>query len=469
MPTLVGGNKLKSLTINDSPGYFSFAPDIVFSENPTQLRLWHLSLKIDDSVNHYSLEEFRDLITIKNGIIKVPLSRLNKNIQYGHYKLFLEKRGTDSIKCDFVFSVLPETSIKFDREFYKPNIAKNNKGNLQINSPFSINFTPTLSTQVVNVNTKNECIIKFESCCEIVAGELTYQIKGRVFTFSVKISVPSLRWEENNSRTWKYNVKELWYEDISSLSIFIPIENVRKTILYINNREQQSISNISDKTAIFDLTNFRDSFRENKRSVQELFIEFPERKDIAPILLSRIRTRWEVSNIKVKQETNEDKRILQISWDEKGRAINKVINFWDITSEIKILSIALEDNIRESVIEKPWMLFSWVYRIQFSELDLWGTTVSKMPESGEVNTTDILIGDFDETFVNIMKHGIQVAFLTDDRNSNLYCIYSAPAPLITKIEQVKGTDIEIEYRGLFYQTSADGTLVPISTNLLDFL
>ena len=100
-----------------------------------------------------------------------------------------------------------------------------------------------------------------------------------------------------------------------------------------------------------------------------------------------------------------------------------------------------------------------VYRIQFSELDLWGTTVSKMPESGEVNTTDILIGDFDETFVNIMKHGIQVAFLTDDRNSNLYCIYSAPAPLITKIEQVKGTDIEIEYRGLFYQTSADGTLV----------
>ena len=154
LPTLVGGNKLKSLTINDSPGYFSFAPDIVFSENPTQLRLWHLSLKIDDSVNHYSLEEFRDLITIKNGIIKVPLSRLNKNIQYGHYKLFLEKRGTDSIKCDFVFSVLPETSIKFDREFYKPNIAKNNKGNLQINSPFSINFTPTLSTQVVNVNTK---------------------------------------------------------------------------------------------------------------------------------------------------------------------------------------------------------------------------------------------------------------------------------------------------------------------------
>ena len=92
-----------------------------------------------------------------------------------------------------------------------------------------------------------------------------------------------------------------------------------------------------------------------------------------------------------------------------------------------------------------------------------------MPESGEVNTTDILIGDFDETFVNIMKQGIQVAFLTDDRNSNLYCIYSAPAPLITKIEQVKGTDIEIEYRGLFYQTSADGTLVPISTNPVRFL
>lgn len=478
MPTLIGANKLKFLKINDSPVYLTFAPDIVFSEEPTQLRLWHLSLKIDDSVNYYPLEELINLITIKNGIIKLPLSKLNTNTQYGHYKLLLEKRGTDSIKCDFAFSVLPETSIKFDKEFYKPSdkefyepsIEKNNRGNLQICSPFDINFTPALPTQIAKNNTRGECIIEFEPCCKTIDGELTYLIEERTFTFSSKIVVPSIRWRENNSRIWNYDIKELWHEDISSLSIFIPIENVKKVILYINNREQQSISNISNKTAIFDITNFRDSFRENKGAVQEIFIEFPERKDIAPFSLAKVRTRWEVSNVEVKQKINKDKRIIEISWDEKGRTGDKVINFWDIASETEILSIALENSSREVVIERTVdVIPTGVYRIQFSELNPWKTTISVMPESGEINTVDVLIGDSDEKFTDIIQHGIRIAFLSDDKNTKLYCIYPSQAPLITKIEKVKGSEIETEYQGLFNHVSADGKLAPIATNPVRFL
>lgn len=59
-------------------------------------------------------------------------------------------------------------------------------------------------------------------------------------------------------------------------------------------------------------------------------------------MLNRVRTRWEVSEIKVNHEIEDNKRILRISWEEKGKATNKAIAVWDIHSNTKFFDIELE-------------------------------------------------------------------------------------------------------------------------------
>mgnify|MGYP001393281573 CR=1 FL=1 len=185
-------------------------------------------------------------------------------------------------------------------------------------------------------------------------------------------------------------------------------------------------------------------------------------------MLNRVRTRWEVSEIKVNHEIEDNKRILRISWEEKGKATNKAIAVWDIHSNTKFFDIELGSDTREVVVVKSLENFpDGDYRIQFYELDIWGTTVAIMPESGEDNTADVQIGVFVETIDNVIKHGIRLAFLTDDKNKNLYCAF--PSPLIKDIQPIKGTEIETEYQGWFYHVNTDGLLSPILTNPVRFI
>lgn len=469
-PALIGQNKLHNITINDAPVYMDFPPEIIFSEKIMQLRLWSLILKKGEVEEHFVLDKVTDLIVINNEIIRIPLSRFNNGGKYGSYRLILEKRGVGGIKYEFSFSILPNTYFKFDKEFYEPYepSSPKNSATLRIKSTYPIDFTPVFPDNMEVHKSKNACIVRFIPNNETISGELTYSIEERRITYPIKISVPAIRWKYDSSEMWSYETKELWHEDIENLSVFIPIDNISKVVLFINNREQQSTSNVLNKITAFNLSTYKDSFRENKKSVQDVFIEFPEKKDLATILLNRVRTRWEVSEIKVNHEIEDNKRILRISWEEKGKATNKAIAVWDIHSNTKFFDIELGSDTREVVVVKSLENFpDGDYRIQFYELDIWGTTVAIMPESGEDNTADVQIGVFVETIDNVIKHGIRLAFLTDDKNKNLYCAF--PSPLIKDIQPIKGTEIETEYQGWFYHVNTDGLLSPILTNPVRFI
>ncbi|MFY9312470.1 MAG: hypothetical protein WBJ82_09345 [Tepidanaerobacteraceae bacterium] len=467
-PTLIGQNMLRNITIKNSPVYLDSPPEIIFSEAAMQLRLWQLILKVDEIEKYYLLDDLTGLKEVKDDIIRLPLSKLTNN-KFGTYQLFLEKRGVGGYKCEFEFSVLPNTSFEFDKEFYEPNYS-NKRCSLQIKSSYSILFAPLSSSYIVEAKTNKECIVKLTPDRDTIAGDLSYQIRGSNLTFPIRISIPAIGYMYDDSESWNYEIQELWHEDIENLRVFIPIDNISKVVLYINDREQESIASIANKIATFDLAIFKDTFRENKKSVQELFIEFPERRDLTAILLNRIRTRWEVSDVSIKQDVVEKKRILIISWEEKGKAANRAIVFWEISSGAKLFEFKLEDDTHEFVIEKPLDDFpDGAYRIQFLEIDPWETAVSIMPESDEINTSDVLIGEITVPIDKIIQHGIRVAFFSDDQNGNLYTVYPANAPLINDIKQIKGEDIEAEYQGMFYQVNEDGELLPMPTNPVRFM
>ena len=158
----------------------------------------------------------------------------------------MEKRGVGGIKYEFSFSILPNTYFKFDKEFYEPYepSSPKNSATLRIKSTYPIDITPVFPDNMEVHKSKNACIVRFIPNNETISGELTYSIEERRITYPIKISVPAIRWKYDSSEMWSYETKELWHEDIENLSVFIPIDNISKVVLFINNREQQSTSNV---------------------------------------------------------------------------------------------------------------------------------------------------------------------------------------------------------------------------------
>lgn len=114
-------------------------------------------------------------------------------------------------------------------------------------------FAPLSSSYIVEAKTNKECIVKLTPDRDTIAGDLSYQIRGSNLTFPIRISIPAIGYMYDDSESWNYEIQELWHEDIENLRVFIPIDNISKVVLYINDREQESIASIANKIATFDL------------------------------------------------------------------------------------------------------------------------------------------------------------------------------------------------------------------------
>ncbi|MDK2836594.1 MAG: hypothetical protein PWP21_1371 [Thermosediminibacterales bacterium] len=486
-PGLIGGKKLSYCNVEDSMAYVEDPPDIIFHiENKNRLRLWRISIKHKQtnqlsSTKYYNLDELRDKILIKDKIVKVPLKTLLKN-KYGFYTISIQRRRIISLVEKFSFAFIPDLKIKFDKNIYVPCVKKFPEAYLKITSSCSFNFQPNPPAQKIKQD-KNSCEIKTKISKSEISGNLAYDLTDKRIILPLNIKIPSISWKietsgEKEKFSWSSIVKKIWHEDIfdsssAVLKIKIPEGFADIATLTLNDNDQKSSSKVKGNQVVYDLKKFGDTLRESNTPLQKFYLSFPNRDEIDALPILYIRTKWEVKDIEVHQELQDEKRKIEIRWEEKGKARNRILRLWNLrkseNNDYEPMKLKIKEGQNSLMIikERVDMLPLGCYRIQFDTENLWGSTYSRLPQKNQLNTKDVFIGTKTEVIDAIKTSGIKLTKLEDEKGKQYNLDPEYPF-FIQEIEEAPEFKNEERFKGNLYFLGPDGRKISMKTNPVSF-
>lgn len=459
--TLVGGGLISSFTSSLQPVYIEELPYLLFSiDDPSKLRLWSLTISRfsgTEDLLEKSLFSLEDLVeeNLYNGLVNLSLRNI-LNKAYGIYSLELSNRGRKRRSFSLSFAFMPSVEVLFDKEFIPPAIENEDCENhliLSSNTPYTFYPDPPNGVDSGSGRETSSCKVLFPFSERMVTGKISFIIDGENLTFPLEITVPTIRYSflfESSNRLndipqWHFQHHEFWHEDImkaqtTNLIVYCPLALGRRTALVLNNSDEQVLGKRNnDDTFSFRLQSFSDSLKESDMAVHSFSLSFLDRKDLSPVGLFQLRTRWEVTNLVVHQDLQDAGRILNLKWEQKGKPVHQpLIRFWHVTGrneENLIRELEIVEGIPSTKFFASYHDFpEGHYLVHFAEVNPWGAVETSKPLELDQNVFKIKLTSSRQAIIDkILEYGLRLK-LVEDRQKRESIELTEPTHLIKDIK-----------------------------------
>lgn len=408
---LQGGEKYPLIYCEDVPVYQQ-APEILYCPwqdmNPYAMTDWKLVVKkgYRNPVICYSsrLDQLPpDGVAVVNNYMQIKLSHptlLGVQPQ-GRYDLQL--RGPGWERYTFTIIAIPNLDFGFEPQccwpiettdslikltFFVPEQAT-----MDVDAPAAIMDREDEVYEIVIVQEENQ-----------ITGQLHLQCGEEQDDIPLAIEIPKIRWrvqgqDEERYAAWQDKMQELWIGELHSspeiyLETEIPAGLGSYVELGLDTGQMVPGVRTRNNTLRFKLLNFIDSLHDGE-SIHVFALKIYGRGRIIRDegSLFSVRCRWEVVNIESFLENHQGQDFLQIKWEEKGEATDRVLYLWRV--------------------EQPWLLpYKWQisegvwhllinltdagvdngpYLLHFDTEDPWGQYTEPSFPADAINTSPIII------------------------------------------------------------------------------
>ncbi len=351
-PILCGGQVLRGCHSEEEDIYVGEPPSIrIPIESDAEIKGWIISiLKDSDSTlaesKYYRLSDLEEILNIdvNEGICKIPLSneKCVGESPVGKFTVRLKNDGRHIDKW-FSFCVVPHLKVEFDKNIYLPYEADSSQVYLRLEVFEQTEFKPRNPARII-YHKGSSYRIETNALEDAIQGILRYLFKDYLISMPITIEIPRLTWRldglPNNEYSSESNrIEEIWFGDLDkaeeSLSLIVSMPSFihGQGQLSLHNSEQKPEVKITEGKARFDLLRFSDTLRTDDQPLKSFQLTvFGSETSIENVELFKVRTRWEVEEIKCIQSFSEGKINLQISWKkEHGKAeAQRVVRLWRI-------------------------------------------------------------------------------------------------------------------------------------------
>lgn len=212
------------------------------------------------------------------------------------------------------------------------------------------------------------------------------------------IEVPKIRWRiqglhEQHLGNWLASLEEIWigdWRDAKELRLIVstPQHISGYARLTLGGTQHSYDAVIKSGMVNFNLLPFNDTLVRGP-TLQQFklsLVDSIKKELLVDIIILRVRTKWEVKNVKMIQKEQDGKFTLMLVWDEYGKMSNRVIRFWSIYRpwEGLVTEITVPDDLHEIQIDETAvdMMTPGLYLAEFSVDDPWAgsQTTPSFPE-----------------------------------------------------------------------------------------
>ncbi len=360
-----------------------------------------------DESKHYRLTD-EEILSIdeKENVFKILLSdeKYMGKTPVGRFTVRL-RNNVRHIDKSFSFCVVPHLTIGFDKDIYLPCKSDTSQVYLRLGVSDQMEFESQSPAKIIDCKDRSYRI-ETASSKHNIHGILRYPLSDSdLITIPITIGIPRLAWRLDGLPGNKYSsesnrIEELWIGDLEeageSLSLIVSMPSFihGQGQLSLCNSEQGSEAKITEGKAIFNILRFSDTLKSSDESLQTFELTVPDSEtSIDHVPLFRIRTIWEVEDLKCEISMKDEARILNIWWDEQGKAENRVVRLWGLKSgekihEEQIMKDSFSVTIAKSIKDIP----DGRYLIQIAEEDPWSVTEIQFPGENAPNTRVVCIG-----------------------------------------------------------------------------
>ena len=458
-PQLLSGETLEQINSNGAPLYLDQLPNLVFSvKGKEEIPFYGLRLDKGEERKFFPLENL-DASQTEDDIVCVNLAALSQG-KYGHYKITLVKY--DRVLWQTEVAVVPDLRLRFDRLIYKPQDKVQEKGRLEFLSRNRCDFVPQKEEGSL-ITSVSPTVVEFDTKQHFIAGSLVYHLEEQV-PIMINVQIPVIRWRKQNGE-WQASVKEIWHEDLGAIEIEVPLAAGAEVKLSLEGGKQILVSPVQQGKAVFDLCRFSDTLRGTNKPTQKIFFSCLNKK-ILPFTLLRVRTRWQVQDIRMTQRLQGDRRNLLVQWRDLGRASGRVLRFWPLDMPgVDYIERSIPDGHCNAEIEVLAIKMPpGLYRLQLDKQDSWSSDVAMAPRSGTENCIDIDVGSKEELLQAYLGKCLEIVAASHEDK-----IISIEPNYWVKVTGLNPTfDEEARLEGNVYTVAADGTIKGMPFNPVGF-
>jgi len=375
-----------------------------------EVRSWHVSVVPKgegtlEASRHVHLKDLEDGVTFSPSegfaVLRLGHPRLLGQRPLGCFKVRLYRPPDIDWRRDIC--IIPPVEMSFSKRIYlpcEPGEAVVTKANIRL--PGEARFTPLPPARVVH-SEAGSVVVQAEPGQQTISGLLTCPVSGKEVHVHLSIPVPRVRWrvqgaEEERFTTWNDTIEEVWLGDSAQeaavVAEFPPGLEGRRASLAIGGRGGKVMDAvIKDRKARFDLAPVSDALRTGD-AVKPLTMSLqpPDLsvtvKD-APLLLAR--TRWEAVGMQCVQRDEGDDIVLEITWQEKGKAPEKVLRLWRRAGYELIREQPVLAEGRATMVLKADKLPVGHYLVELAPASPWGGSSPSWPSPGVPNVVEVYI------------------------------------------------------------------------------
>ena len=381
-------------------------------KSDTEISGWIISIPksnantLDESKHYRLTDEEIFSIDEKENVLKISLSdeKYMGKTPVGRFTVRL-RNNVRHIDKSFSFCVVPHLTIGFDKDIYLPCESDTSQVYLRLGVSDQMEFESQSPAKIIGGKDRSYRI-KTASSEHNIHGILRYPPSDSdLITIPITIGIPRLTWRLDGLPGNKYSsesnrMEEIWIGDLEkageslSLIVSMPHSICGQGQLSLCNSEQGSETKITEGKAIFNLLRFSDTLKGSDESLQTFELTVPDSEtSIDHVPLFRIRTIWGVEDLKCKISMDDEARILNIWWGEKGKAENRVVRLWGLKSGEAIYEEQIMKDRFSVTIAKPIKdIPDGRYLIQIAEEDPWSGTTIQFPGENAPNTRVVCIG-----------------------------------------------------------------------------
>lgn len=322
----------------------------------------------------------------------------NKIVSFSHIAFYTLLLRSQDNRYSFSFLVLPNFKIEFKKELYFPLSKDHRKLYFKFISPKKIGYN-FLNFRDIDYNSNYFNIVNNMDNSKLKVEIFSPKSSETKFPLTIEIPKIKVRLITSDGKIilpWIYRLTSLVLNKIQKhdkvlLDIYIPSEIFKKCKIKIGQLEKNKI--IQNNKVQLNITQFIDHLRNGKPLEKIKLKLIHDSREIGYKPIINIRNRYEVNNLKIEQSDSQDKRKLNIAWEEGENYPRKTIQVWNLESKHKIICEEIKKGSNKfEIVENKEALKPGKYKIHIDyENDNWSSTSNTLETIDEsintINTT----------------------------------------------------------------------------------
>lgn len=441
---LFGGNVIPGCTIDGERIYAGDPPDILlFFEAGESIHHWRLQCIFSREVISCTLDELQYHMERGENFLRFSLKNLLGK-RYGLIEIILHRANPYPRQEGFMFFYLSRFQVNFQQQYYPPLWGSRNTGGLQMHLPADTSFEPMVNTPNSN-GAQGFFRSSFSLTEDILMGSLSSAGAPYPWEGSMEIQLPVLAWRlEGVMDNWCQEVVDFWIGDIlpqgdSPVQVKLPqqVESLEVSLLFGDQRLEGTAQKNVVTLPFFQSYPF---LQEAQKAVQEVYAVIRDQKGEEQLsLLFRVRTRWQVTQVRIGQRLKKGEREVWVSWINLGKCSSQRLLIWSMKGEKnrRPLVVKIPYGKNQIQITRPETeLPVGHYRLQFLSTKREEEWDYFRPAGGSENTVDTSFGDGRQITAMVLHYGLEMMEV-EDREGNRYPLKD-PVFLLNVTQDKKG-------------------------------